>query len=199
MQKRKYALLKSDLIRHEGVLLYRIRHLKTGKLGGYIQSEENLSQEGEAWVHPHAKVRDDAVVYGGAQVFGNALVYEGAKVFDEAQVFGNARVGGEAWISGQAQVFGHARIWGEPRISGHAWICGHAQILDQAQISGDVQVFANAEVRGQTHLTGDVRITQSPNPAHPNHSETWLTGLRRSEEIKSDSGLPGRLEPSPLA
>ena len=52
--------------------LYRIQALrdfgnvKEGELGGYIESEKNLSQDGDAWVY------GDACVYGDARVYGNA-------------------------------------------------------------------------------------------------------------------------------
>lgn len=70
--------------------LYQIRALKdfddvkAGDLGGYIEKESNLSQDGNCWVYGNAKVYDDA------KVFDNAKVY-GAKVYG-AQVYGNAKV-----------------------------------------------------------------------------------------------------------
>ena len=52
----KYKLLKSDTKKVNGKTLYRIEALKSfgtvrvGDLGGYIESENNLSHEGTAWV-----------------------------------------------------------------------------------------------------------------------------------------------------
>ena len=54
--------------------------------GGWIESEKNLSQEGNAKVCEDAKVFGDAWVCGDAQVFGDARVY------GEARVCGDARV-----------------------------------------------------------------------------------------------------------
>ena len=45
-----------------------------GEVGGYIESEKNLSQEGNAWVYGDALVYGDAWVYGDALVSGNARV-----------------------------------------------------------------------------------------------------------------------------
>ncbi len=48
--------------------------------GGYIESEENLSQEGNAWVdtygyvYGNARVLDDATVSGLSEVGGNAVI-----------------------------------------------------------------------------------------------------------------------------
>ena len=67
-------------------ILYQIEALKdfgdvkAGDLGGYIESEENLSQYDNAWVF------DNARVYGNACVFDNARVYGNACVFGDAQI-----------------------------------------------------------------------------------------------------------------
>src|SRR5260364_199985 len=96
---KKYELLKDDCIEYDGRTLYRIRAprdfrgMKKGDSGGYIEKEENLSPEGEAWVYDNARVFGDARVSGNAWVFGNARVY------DNARVSGNARRCGNSGIS----------------------------------------------------------------------------------------------------
>ena len=79
---KKYALIKSDSIVFNGVTLYRIKALrdideffiKKGDMGGYVESKNNLSQDGCAWVYGNARVYGDALVSGDAWVYGNALV-----------------------------------------------------------------------------------------------------------------------------
>ena len=90
--------------------LYQIQALKdfglvkAGELGGWVEKESNLSQEGGAWVFDNARVSDTA------QVSGNALVSGNAWVFGDAQVFGDARVSGSAQVFGDAQVSGNAQV-----------------------------------------------------------------------------------------
>ena len=82
--------LTSEFVTLLGKKLFRIKALisfgnvKEGELGGFVEKEENLSNDGNAWVY------GDAWVYGNARVSGNAWV------------FGNARVYGDAWVSGNA-------------------------------------------------------------------------------------------------
>ena len=64
-----------------GHTLRRIRALvaigKTvspGDLGGWIETESNLSQDGDAWVGGNAEVYGNAEVCGKAEVCGNAVV-----------------------------------------------------------------------------------------------------------------------------
>ena len=64
-----------------GRTLYRIRALiafrgvEAGELGGWVEKEENLSQEDDAWVY------GDARVYGNAWVYGNAEVTKPTHLF----------------------------------------------------------------------------------------------------------------------
>ena len=55
-----------------------------GDLGGWVESEGNLTQEGDCWVFGNAQVSDDARVFGNAQVGDNAQVFGNARVFNAA-------------------------------------------------------------------------------------------------------------------
>ena len=111
-----------------GRTLHRIRALadfddvKAGDLGGWIEKEENLSHNDNAWVCVNAWV------FGNAQVFGDARVCGNAQVFGDAWVFGNAQVFGDARVFGNAQVFGDAWVFGDARVFGNARVCGNAEI-----------------------------------------------------------------------
>jgi hypothetical protein len=93
---KKYELLQDDSFELSGDdgphKLYRVRalrdfgYIRAGTLGGYIESEANLSHEGNAWVGSDAKV------------YGNALVCEDAYVYGWAVISGNARICGTAEV-----------------------------------------------------------------------------------------------------
>ena len=72
----------------------QIRRISDGEVGGWIESEKNLSHEGDAWVS------------------GNALVSGNAKVSGNAWVSGTSKVFGDAWVSGDAWVYGNAKVSG---------------------------------------------------------------------------------------
>ena len=69
---KKYELT-TETKQFNGITLYRIKALITfssivsGTLGGFIEKETNLTQDGNAWVY------GNALVYGNAWVYGNAL------------------------------------------------------------------------------------------------------------------------------
>ena len=119
--------LTSEFVTFLGKKLFRIKALisfgnvEEGELGGYVEKEENLSNNGDAWVCGDAWVSGDARVCGNAWVCGNARVY------------GNAEVSGDAWVCGNARVYGDARVCGNARVYGDARVCGNA---DYATVHG---------------------------------------------------------------
>lgn len=80
-----------------GKTLHRIKALisfgfvKAGELGGWVEKEENLSHDGNAWVTENAWVSGNARVSGNAEVTGNARVTGNAEVSGVRTIF---------WIGG---------------------------------------------------------------------------------------------------
>ena len=132
--------LTSEFVTFLGKKLFRIRALiefgdvKAGELGGYIEKEENLDHDGDAWVF------DNAWVYGDAKVCGNAWVYGDAKVY------------GNAWVYGDAKVYGNARVYGDAEVYGDAKVCGDAWVYGNAEVCGDAD-YAYAHGFGSEYRT----------------------------------------------
>jgi len=149
----KYKLTENNKTLPDGTVLYQIQALKDipkyyqrengickkDDLGGWVQSEKNLSQTGNCWVW------DNAQVWGNARVWGNAMVYNDAQVRNNAQVWGNARVWDNAMVYYDAMVYGNARVWGNAMVSRNAQVFGHAQVSGDAHV-GNAMVFRNSWV-----------------------------------------------------
>ena len=93
---KKFELTSEFVTNIFGTKLFRIKALmefgdvEVGELGGYIEKEENLDHDGDAWVCGNAWVYGNARVYGDAEVFGDARVYGDAEVYGDARVYGDA-------------------------------------------------------------------------------------------------------------
>ena len=134
---KKFELTTESITNALGKKLFRIKALvefgdvKAGELGGYVEKEGNVSQDGNAWVY------EDAAVYGDARVYEDAAVYGDAKVYGDARVSGDAQVYGYAEVSGNAWVYGYAEVSGNAWVSGDAWVSGNAQVYGYAEVSGN--------------------------------------------------------------
>ena len=155
---KKYKLT-DETINLNGATLYRIEALKDfgeikkGDKGGFIESENNLAHEGDAWVS------DNAHVYGDACVFDNARVYNNAFVSGYAQVYGNAFVYGNAWLYDNTRVCGYAWVADNARVYGDANVYDDSSVFGSACVYDNARVYGNALVRGYACVCGDAKIS----------------------------------------
>lgn len=177
-----------DERQNEDHLLHRIIALKDieinenikiskGELGGFVESEENLSQEGNCWLDGHehylavaygnAKILDDAYV-SWAGISGNAKVCEKAIVAG-AEIMDNARISGSAMISqttglddGETIVYDNAEIGGNAKIV-DSKIGGNCIVEDIEIIGGrfSENIKISEEQMDSPFLYGDIENLQS--------------------------------------
>ncbi len=118
---KKYELTDESKTLSNGTVLHRIMAVRdfvlvdgtmvhAGDLGGWIETEDNLSHIGKAWVLDNAQVFDNARISSNAKIFGNAEVRDWALVGGDAEVSDEANVYETAYVSGCAEVCGNARI-----------------------------------------------------------------------------------------
>lgn len=142
--KKKY-ILTDETIEYRGHRLYRIKAIKSfsgvrkGSLGGWVESEDNLSQEGDCWIFNEAKVFRRAKVSGGVKVLENACIYGNAVIFGYVVIHGNAEVYGNVRIYGNVSISGYVKIFGRLSINGYACFRGDAIV----KLPSDFTVFEN--------------------------------------------------------
>jgi len=131
-------------------------NVKPGDLGGYLESESNLSFEpgddawlfgesvccGEACVHKDAVLRDNAVVKDRAYVSHGAVISGSGIVEDDAIVRG-ALVAEFARVSGNGMLIQSADMGYRPEAIGRAAIYG--QVIGNYLLAGDTVVVPGEE------------------------------------------------------
>lgn len=143
--------------------VYQIRALKdfgdvrAGDLGGWIESEKNLSHDGFCWVYGdgvvagNAEVRDDAFVSGLGMACGNAVICE------HASVGGKASICGSSMMKGAASIHDHVKIFDESLLAGNTSLYGLISVRDKTvlmnvRLCGDFRIVANADIRSKNDI-----------------------------------------------
>lgn len=110
MEDKKYELVPETITKFYGKPMYRIRALKDfsdvkkGDLGGYVESEENLSQEGNCWIY------DNSIVGLGSKVTGNAIVKDVSVVVRCSGVSDDAIIEKRSLINESSVVCNQSRV-----------------------------------------------------------------------------------------
>ena len=150
--------------------LHRIRALrdvgdkvKAGDLGGFVESESNLSAEDDtSWIFDDAIAAGNAFVDQDAHLFGKAVACDCAYVSQGAALSAEARAEDSAYIRG-SDLCGHARA------SGHSMILnspdtGKAPILSETcvvygTVMGDIHVMGKTVILSEERVTNDTLDT----------------------------------------
>jgi NDP-sugar pyrophosphorylase family protein len=117
-----------------------IVYIKNGTIGGYIQSEINLSQT------------DNSIVLNTAVVFGNATITN-TIVRDNATVFDNA-------AAEHCEIFGYSRIFGKTNAK-YSIFRDHCNVggileLEQCYISNSTQISGVCKLHSTEMYNGSV-------------------------------------------
>lgn len=173
---KKFELVENLTLYHNGGLLYRIRALKNfgdvkkGDIGGWVESEKNLSQKGLCWIYDDAKVSDKArvsenarvmdlaVVDSNARVHGTAGVCDISHVTDYATVRGNSIVRDKSCVMEFGLVDDHAFVFDRATVSGRAQVVGFARICDDTRVTNGSTVSGNSFIVGNGYVGGDVIV-----------------------------------------
>ncbi len=149
----KYCIRRDMVKIRHNIAVYRIQALvdipgvvTKGELGGYVDSEANLSQAGMCWIG------------GDAIVIGNALVSESARVAGEAHVSGSSSVKGHASVFAKAAISQGAQIYGNAVVCMNAHVCGYALVYEDARVAGCAKIYEGAHIHGSAYVAGDRRI-----------------------------------------
>lgn len=151
MKKKKYELTNTSKIVN-GIKVYQIKALISfgnvvvDDLGGYVQSEKNLSHSGECWVYSNAIVCSNATVSQNALVYGSAQIHDNAQISGSAKIYEYAIIYGHAKVYGMSEVYGEARVYHFTRVYDRAKIYGYAKIYENGEVFNNVEICRTTEV-----------------------------------------------------
>ena len=143
----------TDIAHPDYPWLHRIRALRDvgndvhkGDLGGFVQGEDNLSQQGDCWL------------FGDAIVCEEALASQDARICESVVIRSSALVSGKVCINGNVVVEDHAIVMAGT-ISGDCFISGNACLAENRKTGAAPTVIGQAAVYGT--VCGSVLVSGS--------------------------------------
>ena len=187
----KYEI--TDISHEEYPFLHRIRALrdvgaevKAGDLGGFVESESNLSTVpgDNAWIYEDAIAAGDAYVDQNATLQGKAVACDQAYISQNALLAGNSRAEDMAYICGGvlldgARCSGSSMVLPSPdthnvpvlsvygKVMGDVGVQGNAVILEGETIQNNTLDRLLLDERGRSILRDPSRDELAPNQRQP--------------------------------
>lgn len=191
----------------DGILFHRIRALKDfgdvkkGDFGGCIESEDNLSHEGNCWIYWGGIVMEHAAVLDDALIMDNGLLRHYAIASDKSLLCDNSQIWNYGSIHGTAKLCGNGWIMGHGIVENHSIVDGNAIVMDCARISNDSVIYGNPIVSGHTVIGGRTYIHENAKVSlmgsmHPivNMIIRGNADIRKRSDILSIDGVGSRLD-----
>lgn len=185
---KKYELLLTDRKKLlGGSTVYRIRALrdfgnvKAGDLGGYIESEANLSHDGTCWVYDeatvcnNARIVEEAKVKHYASIGGNAQLRHFAKAKDRTKVNGNVIMYTRSVAKGFAELHDNVELFGDSVVRGRAKLRNCVKVYDNVAISGEITIELGI-FKGNARIKSARDYIVICNVPFDNHSLTIYVG-----------------------
>ena len=153
MSNQKYEI--TDIAHEKYPFLHRIRALrdigsdvKEGDIGGFVESESNLSTETDdaAWIYNDAIATGNAYVDKASRLRDRAIICDCAYVSQGSVLYGDARAEDNAYIRGSV-------------LKDHARASGNAMILDSTDTHMNPELSGNSVIYGK--IVGEVRVSGS--------------------------------------
>ena len=171
MEDKKYELVPETVKEFYSKPMYRIRALKDfsdvkkGDLGGYVESEDNLSQTGNCWIY------DDSIVGLGSRVINNAIVKDSSTVIGHSEISDNAIIEDSSHIDNSTIVSDQSRVIKSFITNGSAVIYKSVvrnSIVEQSStiidstVGPDVHIKNGADIRFNVNDSGDYVVYKAP-------------------------------------
>lgn len=167
--KRKYKILKEESRVIDGRTVYRIKALRSfddvqkGDLGGFVQSEDNLSHTGESWIYDDAAALDESYVNYNARMYGNSRLYDQSRITGDAIVEDNAVLRNFALMDDDSRASDNstlqddAALHEKASIEDNVVLSGNTLLLGYISVLGNVKMY-NCFLRGSHTIQGDLEV-----------------------------------------
>lgn len=160
---------KQHVLLRQIIALIDFNDVKAGDVGGWLDHESALSQEGTCWIYD-----ENSLVFSGAKISGNARITQPCVIRDGARIGDNVWID-HAEISHGAEISDNVTVQastvrGECRLSGDARILHQSEIFaargmttecDQRLQIYDRATVAHSQIVHQAQIYGDAIVTHA--------------------------------------
>ena len=189
----KYELIKESKTYFEGREIFRIRALKNfgtvkaGDVGGWVCSENNLSQEGDCWIYNEAKCLDNAMIFDNAKMYDNSVMCNNAKMYNNAimlnnsTMFDSSRMYDNSTMFNNAMMFDNSIMLNDSKMFNNSVMRNNSEMYDNALMGDNAKMFDNSRMYDNAKMFDNSRMYD--NSKMYNNSEMYDNAILDKDKL----------------
>ena len=199
-EKKKYEILidKENTIEFKGRILHRIRALKnfndvkTGDIGGFVESEWNLSQEGNCWIYDDAKSMDSAKCTDESQMYNGSCMYDNSRMLDNSRMYDNAM------MYDNSKMFDNSKMYDNSRMYYYSKMCDNSRMCDYSRMYDNTIMYDNSEMYDYSEMCNNSKMYDNSKMYNNStmYDNSSLHGNAKASNnaiLKDDDSLYGKI------
>ena len=157
MGSRKYELTNISMEFGERTL-YRIRALrdfsdiKKGDLGGWVSSENNLSQEGDCWIYDNAKCMDNARMYDNSTMYDYSEMYDYSIMRGDSEMHSYTEMHDYTIMYSCSKMYGCSEMHDSSTMHGNSTMYGNSIMFDSSEMHDRSEMHDHSKMYGDSIL-----------------------------------------------
>lgn len=139
--------------------LYRIQALKNfgdvkkGDLGGFVESEHNLSQDGNCWIYNNASAAQDSRVQENAKMYDHSSIHQYAQMFGESELHNYAEMRDNTLIAEHARMYDNSIMYDKAELHDNAVMSKAAKLHQHAKMYDYTTITDFADMHDHSVMT----------------------------------------------
>ena len=143
-----------------GTTVHRIKRLSDNLLGGFVESESNLSQEGSCLIYGNAVAMNNSMMSGNSEMSENSKMTGNSMMYGNSEMSGNSRMTGNSMMTENSSMSGNSRMSGNSKMSENSKMSGNSMMTGNSEMSGDSRMTGDSRMSGNEALSGKMKLSK---------------------------------------
>ena len=129
--------------------------MKVGDVGGFVESEWNLSQEGNCWIYDDAKCMDSASVCDNAKMYNRSCMCDNSRMYDNSIMFNNSVMYDYSIMYDNSEMYGNSIMFNNTRMYNNSIMCNNSIMYNNSKMFDNSSLHGNAKISDSAILKDD--------------------------------------------
>ena len=159
--------LSNITMEYKGRTLYRIKATKDfsdvnkGDLGGWVQYEENLSQQGNCWLYDDSKcmdesrVTDNSIMRDFTEMYNCSKMHDYSKMYDYSKMCGCSEMYNFTEIHGYSKMCDSSKIHDYSKMYAYTEMHDSSEMYDYSEMHGSSEMYDYSEMHNYSKMYSD--------------------------------------------